>query len=30
MTPGPSHPEGMRRAYAHCSEDGQEITGVSF
>jgi heme-degrading monooxygenase HmoA len=25
-----SHPEGMRRAYAYWSEDGQEIIGVSF
>ncbi|WP_227025676.1 antibiotic biosynthesis monooxygenase [Streptomyces fodineus] len=25
-----THPDGMRRAYAYWSEDGQEITGVSF
>jgi heme-degrading monooxygenase HmoA len=25
-----SHPEGMRRAYAYWSEDGQEVVGVSF
>ncbi|MGW0391752.1 antibiotic biosynthesis monooxygenase [Streptomyces sp. NPDC003042] len=25
-----SLPEGMRRAYAYWSEDGQEITGVSL
>jgi heme-degrading monooxygenase HmoA len=25
-----THPEGMRRAFAYWSEDGQEITGVSF
>ncbi|MFI2200453.1 hypothetical protein ACH47Z_06650 [Streptomyces sp. NPDC020192] len=25
-----SHPQGMRRAFAYWSEDGQEITGVSF
>jgi heme-degrading monooxygenase HmoA len=25
-----AHPQGMRRAYAYWSEDGQEITGVSF
>jgi heme-degrading monooxygenase HmoA len=24
------HPRGMRRAFAYWSEDGQEITGVSF
>ncbi|WP_369363185.1 hypothetical protein AB5L52_08560 [Streptomyces sp. CG4] len=24
------HPQGMRRAFAYWSEDGQEITGVSF
>ncbi|MEV6058007.1 antibiotic biosynthesis monooxygenase [Streptomyces sp. NPDC052107] len=27
--PTPS-PQGLRRAYAYWSEDGQEITGVSF
>ncbi|GHH81464.1 hypothetical protein [Streptomyces capitiformicae] len=25
-----THPPGMRRALAYWSEDGQEITGVSF
>ncbi|WP_328929643.1 hypothetical protein OG429_37090 [Streptomyces sp. NBC_00190] len=25
-----SHPDGMRRAFAYWSEDGQEITGVSL
>lgn len=25
-----THPPGMRRAFAYWSEDGQEITGVSF
>ncbi|QOV38520.1 hypothetical protein IM697_09160 [Streptomyces ferrugineus] len=25
-----AHPQGMRRAFAYWSEDGQEITGVSF
>ncbi|RPE40707.1 hypothetical protein EDD90_3769 [Streptomyces sp. Ag109_O5-1] len=25
-----THPEGMHRAFAYWSEDGQEITGVSF
>ena len=24
------YPQGLRRAYAYWSEDGQEITGVSF
>jgi heme-degrading monooxygenase HmoA len=24
------YPQGMRRAFAYWSEDGQEITGVSF
>ena len=24
------YPEGLRRAFAYWSEDGQEITGVSF
>lgn len=24
------YPEGLRQAYAYWSEDGQEITGVSF
>jgi heme-degrading monooxygenase HmoA len=24
------YPEGMRRAYAYWSEDGQEVVGVSF
>ncbi|OIJ94536.1 hypothetical protein [Streptomyces colonosanans] len=27
--PGP-HPQGLRRAFAYWSEDGQEITGLSF
>ncbi|MER5462994.1 antibiotic biosynthesis monooxygenase [Streptomyces sp. NPDC002668] len=27
--PAPS-PQGLRRAYAYWSEDGQEVTGVSF
>ncbi|MEU9440943.1 hypothetical protein AB0D42_08475 [Streptomyces sp. NPDC048304] len=25
-----AHPQGMNRAYAYWSEDGQEITGVSL
>ncbi|MET9515170.1 antibiotic biosynthesis monooxygenase [Streptomyces sp. NPDC002994] len=25
-----SHPHGMLRAFAYWSEDGQEVTGVSF
>jgi heme-degrading monooxygenase HmoA len=25
-----THPQGMHRAFAYWSEDGQEITGVSF
>ena len=25
-----THPEGMLRAYAYWSEDGQEVVGVSF
>ncbi|MBT2477554.1 antibiotic biosynthesis monooxygenase [Streptomyces sp. ISL-94] len=25
-----THPDGMRRAFAYWSEDGQEITGVSL
>ncbi|GAA3373679.1 hypothetical protein GCM10020367_34560 [Streptomyces sannanensis] len=25
-----SHPEGMSRAFAYWSEDGQEVIGVSF
>lgn len=25
-----SHPDGMRRAFAYWSEDGEEITGVSL
>ncbi|WP_367325508.1 antibiotic biosynthesis monooxygenase [Streptomyces sp. HUAS ZL42] len=25
-----SHPQGMHRAFAYWSEDGQQITGVSF
>ncbi len=24
------YPEGLRRAYAYWSEDGQEVIGVSF
>lgn len=29
MAPRP-YPQGLRRAFAYWSEDGQEITGVSF
>ncbi|MGW7050646.1 antibiotic biosynthesis monooxygenase [Streptomyces sp. NPDC054887] len=25
-----AHPDGMRRAFAYWSEDGEEVTGVSF
>ncbi|WP_028810555.1 putative quinol monooxygenase [Streptomyces flavidovirens] len=25
-----AHPDGMRQAFAYWSEDGQEVTGVSF